>query len=386
MNRDDFPLLKNQPNLIYLDSANTTLKPQIVIDAVRDYYENYSANIGRATYEIGEKATRNFEAARTKVAKFLGAKADEIIFTHSATYGLNQIAVGVKSRLSRGDVILLTRHEHNSNLLVWQKIAAETGAKIQFADDEKVELNRVKIFSFALVSNVTGEIFDYNNLIKKLRNFDALIAIDISQAVGHLRVDVCEIDCDFLTFSAHKMYGPSGVGVLYIRRDLQGKIDPMFYGSQTFAKLDETHFDLLNTPAKFEPGTPNIEGVIGLGAAVDYLQKIGSAKIREHEIELINYFRKLLAQKNLAQFLVAQPQNQTGVFAFSVPETHPHDLALALDADDIAVRAGKACADLIMRNRSLVRGVVRVSFGIYTDKNDLQKFANSFAHAIERLS
>lgn len=384
MKREEFPVLARWEKLVYLDSANTTLKPQCVIDAVRDYYESYSANIGRATYRLSELATKKYDEVREKVGNFIGASTKEIIFTHSATYGLNQIAFGMSGRLKRGDVILLSLHEHNSNLLVWQQVARETGAVVKFVE-EPVDAARVKIFSYALVSNITGQVFEYSDLVHDLRSRGALIAIDATQAVSRMAIDVSALDCDFLVFSSHKIYGPSGVGILYARRELMDEMTPLIYGSQTFADVSRDGFKLLDGVAKFEPGTPNIEGAIGLGVALDFVKSIGFEEIVAHEAELIREFVKAIAESGLEEYLLTDAMPETGVFALNHPRVHPHDIAMLLDTEQIAVRAGKACADLMMQTLGLERGVIRASCGVYTNVDDVRRFVRDYAEAIRRL-
>jgi cysteine desulfurase/selenocysteine lyase len=382
MNRSDFPIFKSHSDLVYLDSANTTLKPQPVIDAVLNYYQNSSANIGRATYQLAEQATIAYNDARQKVAEFINAKSDEILFTYSTTYAINQVAWGLA--LKPNDVILLTEYEHNSNILVWQKVAQKTGAKIAYLDDNP-PLEKVKIFAYTLTSNVTGEVFDHSKLVQVLKNHGALILVDAAQAISKLPIDVAKLNCDFLTFSSHKLYGPSGVGVLYAKAELQAQLEPLVYGSQTFADISRQDFQLLDSVEKFEPGTPNIEGAIGLGAAIDYLNQIGMSKIQQHDQDLVAYAHQQFQKLGLSKYLVAKPQNQVGVLSLSHPNIHPHDFALFLDTDDIAVRAGKVCSDILIQKLKLNRGVVRISFGIYTTKNDIDQFAKGYKKITEQL-
>ncbi|MDR1032880.1 MAG: cysteine desulfurase [Candidatus Nomurabacteria bacterium] len=384
MNREDFPVLIGDHRLVYLDSANTTLKPQCVVAAVNDYYETYSANIGRATYDLSERATVAYGAARQKVADFIGADSSEVIFTHSATYAINQVAYGLAHTLRPGDVILLTNYEHNSNILVWQKIAANTGATVAYLGDD-IQLSNVKIFSYTLASNVTGEVFNHHALIAKLRKQGTKIVVDAAQAVSKLPIDVRRLDCDFLVFSSHKLYGPSGVGVLYARAELQPTLEPLVYGSQTFAEISKHEFKLLNGVERFEPGTPNVEGVIGLGAAVDYLGSIGINKVHEHDQKSVDYILSQLKHAGLLPYLVAQPKQQIGVFSLAHPTIHPHDIAMLLNEQHIAVRAGKACSDILMQQLGLERGVVRISFGLYTFKSDVDTFIASYADIIKEL-
>ncbi len=400
MNRDDFPVLRNNPELIYLDSANTALKPQCVIDAVNSYYTTYSANIGRTSYRLSEIATDAYEGARAKVADFIDASPCEIMFTQSSSYAINQIARGIQHMLRPGDEILLTRHEHNSNLLIWYQLAREIGIKIHFVEDltAKDDLSKVRLFSYSLVSNTTGTLHNYTNLVHKLKEQGVMIAVDISQAVAHLPLSVHKLSCDFAVFSAHKMYGPSGVGVLYIRRDLQDQIEPLVYGSQTFANLDiaNNQFTLLSSPAKFEPGTQNIEGVIGLGAAVDYL--ISSAKgdkgkfkqlntqFYKHEKQLVQHYHQKANELDLTSYIFENTPVDIGVATLSHPNIHPHDIALLMDERyHVAVRAGKACADLVADSAHERRGFIRASFGIYTTSSDIDKFLMAYRRIIDEL-
>ena len=380
MNRKDFPMLCNQPDLVYLDSANTALKPRVVVDAVREYYENYSANIGRATYDLSERATVAYESARHKVARFIGVDDDEIVFTHSATHAVNYAAFGLRKFLRRGDVILLTRYEHNSNIIAWQKIATETGAVIAYLDED-FDVDKVKIFAYTSVSNITGEVFDHRKLVEKIRAHGGLVLVDATQGISRATINV--ENCDFLVFSSHKMYGPSGVGVLFARRNSSVELEPLVYGSQTFAEISPTATKLLGDHTRYEPGTPNIEGVIGLGAAIDFLNQIGMAKIARHDRDLTRYARAKLNENDLSQYLIGDPT--VGVLSLNHPSIHPHDFAMLLNQENIAVRAGMACSDILMQKLGLNRGVVRISFGIYTNKSDIDRFIDGYKNAIRRL-
>ncbi|MDR0397758.1 MAG: cysteine desulfurase [Candidatus Nomurabacteria bacterium] len=386
MNRNDFPIFKNQPSLVYLDSANTTLKPQNVINAVQNYYENYSANIGRTTYDISEHATAAFNDARTKVARFIGAQPSEIIFSHSATHAINQAAFGIMHLLQPGDKILLTEFEHNSNVVAWQQVAKRTGAKIVWIDDNP-NLSDVKIFTYSLVSNITGELFDYRSIVKNVHTQGGLVLVDATQAISRLPINVDQLGCDLLAFSSHKMYGPSGVGVLYARQETMGRLQPLVYGSQTFVSISRASTELLENYAKFEPGTPNIEGVIGLGAAIEYLNQVGMAKIQQHDEQLTTYALKTLQNAALnTTTRSSHIKKQVGVLPLPHPTIHPHDFAMLLNEANIAVRAGKACSDILMQKLELERGVVRISFGVYTTETDIDKFAAEYQEIIARFT
>jgi cysteine desulfurase/selenocysteine lyase len=384
MNRSDFPIFAKRPELVYLDSANTTLKPRPVIDAVADYYNNYSANVGRATYRLAEQATTAYHEARRQVAQFIGASDDEVIFTHSTTHALNQVAWGLRDKLRAGDVILLTEQEHNSNVIVWQKVAAQTGAKLAYLDDDP-PFDRVKIFAYSLVSNVTGEVFDYSKEIATLDRRRTCVVVDAAQAVSKMPLDLAKLDCDFLVFSSHKLYGPSGVGLLYARAKAQTQLRPLVYGSQTFAEISRQSVKLLDGVERFEPGTPNIEGAIGLGAAIKYLNCVGMSKVQRHDQDLVAYALDQLQRHNLAQYLVATPSRQVGVLSLNHPRIHPHDFALLLDQTHIAVRAGKVCSDILMQKLGASRGVVRLSFGLYTTTAEIDKFIAGYTKVLEQL-
>ncbi|MCL1876851.1 cysteine desulfurase [Candidatus Saccharibacteria bacterium] len=393
MNRADFPIFKGQPDLVYLDSANTTLKPRTVIDAVRRYYEDYSANVGRATYDLAERATAQYESTRNLVADFIGANPDEIIFTHSASYAINFAVFGLKKFLHAGDVILLTEYEHNSNIIAWQKVAAETGAEIVYLPSSRAQRGnldrllrsarngkKIKTFSYSLISNITGELFDHRELSAWIRARGGLVLVDATQAVGRMSVDVNELNCDFLVFSSHKIYGPSGVGVLCARSNAQTKLEPIIYGSQTFTSILPQTTELSHDYSRFEPGTPNIEGVIGLGAAIEYVNSV----IATHDQDLTQYAIEKLEQNDLKKYLIGEPQ--VGILSLNHPTIHPHDFAMLLNQKNIAVRAGKACGDILMQKLGLNRGVVRISFGIYTTKTDIDKFIAEYQNAIGRLT
>lgn len=382
MFRDDFPLLVNQPKLVYLDSANTSLKPQIVVNSVKNYYENYSANIGRATYDLSEFATKMYDSARAKIADFINANSNEIIFTHSATYAINQVAFGLQNLLQNGDIILLTEYEHNSNIVVWQKIAAKTGAKIAYID-EKFDENKVKIFSYNFASNVTGEIFNHDELAKKIRARGGFVLIDATQIVGRKSINVADFSCDFLVFSSHKIYGPSGIGALFARSETQSKLESFVFGSQTFSEISRQNVEFLNNNSRFEPGTPNIEGAIGFGAAIDFLNKISMKKVQKHDENLTNYAKNEIEKNGLAKYLIGEPK--IGIFSFNHEIIHPHDFALLLNQENIAVRAGKICSDILMQKLKLDRGITRISFGIYTTKSDIDKFICEYKKIIEKL-
>lgn len=392
--RHQFPMLINHPGLVYLDSANTTLKPRSVIRAVSDYYRHYGANIGRASYQAAAQATAAFSQARQLVADFIGADPDEVVFTASATAGLNQIAFGLVPHLQPGDVILLTLHEHNSNLIPWLEAAHRTGAIIKYIDELSPTefdqlLPRIKIFAYSSVSNVTGQVYGYADITTRIHQHGGLVTVDATQAAAHLIINIKQPACDFLILSGHKLYGPSGVGVLYIKRSQQDNLQPLLYGSQTFTNVSEHNFNLQAGPAKFEPGTPNIEGVIGLGAAIEFINSYGRQRLVTHDQALTSYFYQQVSQLGLQDYLLDQTatsHDYVGVSALAHPTVHPHDIAMLLDQQQIAVRAGKSCADILLHQLGQPRGVIRASFGIYTTTNNIDRFLTAYQQTIQELA
>lgn len=389
MNRQDFPIFKNRPNLVYLDNANTTMKPKSVIAAVTDYYTKYCANTGRTSYENSELATKNFATSRQAVAKLIGAKTNEINFTYSATYAINQVVHSLYKTIKSNDVILLTRHEHNSNLLPWINIVKNTGAKLCYIDDlsnpdlERL-INKVKIFAYSAVSNLTGQSYDYSRISRQIRQAGGYVLVDVNQLVGHQTINIDKLGCDFLMFSAHKLYGPSGVGVLYAKKATTTKLSPLVYGSQTFQYLSDKNFTLVEGPQKFEPGTANIEGVIGLGKAIEYLSNIGLKNIALYELDLKQYLLEKAAHLDLDKYLVKN--NGQHIALFNHPLIHPHDIANLLDSRyHIAVRAGKCCNDLNSAKMHLATGAVRVSWSFYNTKKDIAKFLSAYKEISELL-
>lgn len=394
--RNQFPMLKNNPNLTYLDNANTTFKPTAVIQAVNNYYRHYNANIGRTSYEISNLATTAVQQSRQTVADFIGAKsADEVAFTYSSTYAINQIAFGVKHLLQPGDIILLTLHEHNSNIIPWLKVAQKTGAEVKYVDElERRQwndiLHKVKIFSYSLASNITGEIYNYFEISQQIHQHGGLIAVDATQVAAHCYIDVERMKIDLLVLSSHKIYGPSGIGVLYIRKDLQDQLEPLVYGSQTFSSVSNRNFELLPGMAKFEPGTPNIEGIIGLGAAISWINEIGRDNLINYDQQLTDYFYQIMDECHLVDHIFGRFDRYTdgeiAILALTDDKVHPHDIAMLLDQQDIAIRAGKACADLLVDHFDKRQGVIRVSLAIYNTPDDIKRFALAYQKALKILS
>lgn len=376
----DFPLLANS-DLIYLDSAATSQKPQCVIDALTNYYQTQNANVHRALYGLGEAATAEYEQARKKVAGFINSEADEVIFTKGTTQGLNWIANGFAEQvLKPGDEILISIEEHHSNLVPWQIIAQKTGAKLVYvyltADlnfdyaDFEVKLNsKTKIVALHHMSNVLGNILDISKLAELTHNFGAYLVVDGAQAAAHTVLDMKKFDCDFYAFSGHKMFGPMGIGVLFGKRELLAKMQPVEYGGEMINEVSEQSADFKAAPLKFEAGTQNVAGAIGLGVAIDYLKQVGITNIEKVDLDLSKYAKNKLEE---IDGITIYGHNH-GIISFNLD---PHDVASFLDADDLCLRAGHHCAEPLM-NYLKIPACLRASFSIYNDYSDVDALANS---------
>ena len=387
--KNNFPIFKSkEKNFIYLDSASTSQKPQSVIDSVSSYYDSYSANIHRALYEIGEKATDKYESVREKVRKFMNVPdSHSIIFSSGTTESINLIAYawGTKN-LNNDDHILITEMEHHSNLIPWQLLSSRSNASLDYIllnNDgtleleslEKKILSKTKIISVSHQSNVFGTINPINKIIDEAKKVGAITVIDGAQAVPHMKVDIENLGCDFYAFSGHKMLGPTGVGVLIGRKTILEKMDPFMGGGEMINTVTMEKSTWNDVPWKFEAGTPNIAQVIGLGAAIDYIEKIGIENIHQHEQGLLKYGLEILSQ-NENIVLYGNPEIRGAVIPFNVKNVHPHDLAKFLDTDGICIRAGHHCTQPIM-NRLGINATARASFYIYNTKNDIEKLAES---------
>ena len=387
--KNDFPIFKSkEKNFIYLDSSSTSQKPQSVIDSVSSYYDSYSANIHRALYEIGEKATDKYESVREKVRKFMNVPdSHSIIFSSGTTESINLIAYawGTKN-LNNDDHILITEMEHHSNLIPWQLLSSRSNASLDYIllnNDgtleleslEKKILSKTKIISVSHQSNVFGTINPINKIIDEAKKVGAITVIDGAQAVPHMKVDIENLGCDFYAFSGHKMLGPTGVGVLIGRKTILEKMDPFMGGGEMINTVTMEKSTWNDVPWKFEAGTPNIAQVIGLGAAIDYIEKIGIENIHQHEQALLKYGLEILSQ-NENIVLYGNPEIRGAVIPFNVKNVHPHDLAKFLDTDGICIRAGHHCTQPIM-NRLGINATARASFYIYNTKNDIEKLAES---------
>ena len=393
----DFPILSRQvrgKRLVYLDNAATTQKPKSVIEAEARYYKETNANIHRGIHTLSEEATAQYEDVRKKVARFIGAQAPEsIIFTRSATEAVNLVAFSWgRKYLKPGDEILLSAVEHHSNLVPWQLTAQATGAKLQFipiTSDGLLDLSRIdelltrrtKLVAITAMSNALGSIFPVREIARRADAVGAKVLVDGAQSVPHLPTHVAELGCDFLVFSAHKMLGPTGVGVLYGRPELLDAMDPYQGGGDMILEVWRDHAKWNELPWKFEAGTPNIAGVIAFGAAIDYLNPIGMASIRAHEKELADYALTALAQDPQVHIYGPRDAEKRGaVISFNYGEIHPHDMGTLLDQEGIAIRAGHHCCQPLMRDLG-ISGTARASFYIYNTKEDVDALVATLAKA-----
>lgn len=388
----DFPIFIHHPDLIYLDAAATSLKPQMVIDAEREYLEHYSSNVGRGLYPLAETATEKFEAAREKTAAFIKATgAREIIFTSGTTHSINIAAGLLEPFIQPDNNIVVTELEHHSNFLPWKELTRRKNIELRIAP---IDVNgcidtaallalideHTAIIAFSAISNVTGAISPVSDIVKliKTKNPQAIIIIDAAQAAGHMPLDVTQWNADFVAFSAHKMFGSTGVGVLYGKSRLLETLSPITFGGGMVLDACATETLYQKIPHRFEAGTPNIGGVIAFGAALDYIGSIGLANIRAHEITLTRYALKRLQETFGDAIRVIGPhdvQKRAGIIAFSFESIHPHDIAHLLGENGICVRAGEHCAAPLHRTLHL-DATTRISFSVYNSKEDVDRLIN----------
>ncbi|HEP1800476.1 TPA: cysteine desulfurase [Streptococcus suis] len=389
--RKDFSILDqvvNDEPLVYLDNAATTQKPQQVLDVLADYYQKDNANVHRGVHTLSERATARYEAARQKVADFIHAKSSkEILFTRGTTTGLNWVAQFAKEILQPDQEVIISVQEHHSNIIPWQQACQQTGAKLRYVTLKDGELDldslksmlseKTKLVSLAHVSNVLGSVAPIGEIAELVHQVGAYLVVDGAQSVPHMAVNVQELDVDFYAFSGHKMLGPTGIGVLYGKEELLNRMSPVEFGGEMIDFVYEQSATWKELPWKFEAGTPNIAGAIGLGAAIDYLTEIGMDAIQAHEAELVDYvFPKLQAIPGLTIYGSQDLSKRTGVIAFNLDDLHPHDVATALDYEGVAVRAGHHCAQPLLRYLQ-VPATVRASFYIYNTKADCDKLVEA---------
>lgn len=394
--KKDFPIFKNDKSLVYLDSAATTQKPQVVIDAITEFYYSYNSNIHRGLYKIAEKASAKVEEVRNTTARFINAKnPEEIIFTKSATEAINLVMYSWgKEFIKKDDTIVVTLMDHHSNYVPWQQLAKEKDAKLEVVDiteegaldlkDLKTKTKNASFFCLPLISNMLGTINDVNTIIKEIRkeNKKIKILIDAAQAAPHIKIDVQEIDTDFLVFSGHKMLASTGVGVLYGKKEILEKMPPFLFGGDMIREVGLKNTTYADLPNKFEAGTLQIAEIISLGAAIDYLGRIGFDKIQKHEQILMEYCIDELGKiKNLQ---IYGPEQRVGLVSFTIDKIHAHDIAQVLADDNICVRSGHHCTMPLHRSLG-ISASTRASFCIYNNEEDVVKLINGIKKAVKIL-
>jgi len=393
--KKDFPILHHHSSLVYLDSTATSLKPQVVIDAERDYYSQYGVNIHRGVYNLSQRATEAYEAVREATRAFLNAKSvKEIIFTKGTTEGINLVAHSFGQQLQKGDVILLSEMEHHANIVPWQALVKGIGVELRWipvTKDGDLDLSNIdellkgaKLVAVTQMSNVLGIVNDINYLCHKAHAVGAKILVDGAQSVPHLPVDVQDLECDFLVFSAHKMLGPTGVGVLYAKEEILKTMEPYQRGGDMILEVTKDTASWNELPYKFEAGTPNIAGVIGFGAALKYLNEIGMENIWKHDQELSAYGIEKLSSISGVNILGAGATSPRGaIFAFDLEGVHPHDIGSILDEQGICVRAGHHCAMPLHKKLGFI-ATTRASGYIYTTKEDIDALVSGL-HKVQEI-
>ncbi|EKF8746152.1 cysteine desulfurase [Staphylococcus pseudintermedius] len=397
----DFPILEQQVNgkrLAYLDSTATSQKPKQVIDALSDYYERYNSNVHRGVHTLGSLATDGYEVARETVRRFIHAKYfEEIIFTRGTTAAINMIAHSYgDANVGEGDEIVVTQMEHHANLVPWQQLAKRQGATLKFipmAEDGTITLEavretvseRTKIVAIAHVSNVLGTINDIKAIAEIAHEHGAIISVDGAQSVPHMKVDVQDLNVDFYSFSGHKMLGPTGIGVLYGKREHLNQMEPTEFGGDMIDFVDLYDSTWTDLPTKFEAGTPLIAQAIGLQAAIEYIESIGFDAIHEHEQALTTYAYEQMSQIEGIDIYGPSKDKRAGIITFNLKDVHPHDVATALDTEGVAVRAGHHCAQPLMKWLN-VSSTARASFYIYNTKEDIDQLVEGLKQTKEFFS
>jgi cysteine desulfurase/selenocysteine lyase len=391
--RADFPIFKNNPDLIFLDNASTTQKPQQVIDTLTHYYENYNSNIHRGIYTIAEKATAAYEETRDKVAAFIGTEdRQSIVFTRGTTESINLVASSWGQNLKPGDEVLITEMEHHSNIIPWQLICEKTGASLKYipiSEDGTLDLSntgtyfteKTKIVCVIHQSNVFGTINPIAEIVKMAHDVGALVLVDGAQSVPHHKVNVSQLGCDFFAFSGHKMMGPTGVGVLYTKPALLEEMNPFMGGGEMIREVSMEKSTWNDIPWKFEAGTPNIAQVIGMGAAIDYINKIGMQCISDYEKELLSYANEKL-QNIPGLSIYGKAKEKGAVISFNIGKIHPHDVAHILDTSGIAIRAGHHCAQPIMKYLK-VPATNRASFYLYNTFEEIDSLIEGLTKTVD---
>ena len=393
--KEDFPIFKNR-DIAYLDSGATAQKPQIVIDAINNFYDKFNANPHRGAYTLSVEATAVYEDTREKIAKFINAKhPEEIIFSKNASESLNLLAYSYGlDNLKNGDDVVISIMEHHSNLVPWQFVTQKTGSELKYMyindefelSKEEIEskiTDNTKIVGITHVSNVLGTINNVKEIIKYAHKKGAVVIVDASQSIPHMKIDVQDLDADFLVFSGHKMFAPLGIGVLYGKRELLNKMNPFLMGGDMIEYVYEQETTYAPLPNKFEAGTQNVEGVIGLGAAIDYIQNIGYDKMQELENDVLVYARQELSKLDfLTLYMTPNEKNHSSVISFNIKGVHPHDVASILDSEGVCVRSGNHCAQPLMRFLG-IDSTCRASFYFYNTKEDVDRLVHALNKAYD---
>lgn len=391
--KDEFPILQER-KISYLDSGATTQKPQCVIDAIESYYKECNANPHRGAYSLSIEATEKYESTREKIAKFINARnREEIIFSKNATESLNLIAYSYGlDNLKKDDEVVLSIMEHHSNLVPWQYVTKKTNSKLKFMyinkdyelSKEEIEskiTDKTKVVGITHVSNVLGTINNVKEIIKYAHKKGAVVIVDASQSIPHMKIDVQDLDADFLVFSGHKMFAPLGIGVLYGKKELLNKMTPFLMGGDMIEYVYEQNTTFAPLPKKFEAGTQNVEGVIGLGAAIDYIEKIGYKEIQNVEEAITKYAVNELSKLDFLElYITPHLENHSTVISFNIKGVHPHDVASILDSNGVCVRSGNHCAQPLLRYLGM-DSTCRASFSIYNTKEDVDNLVEALKKA-----
>ena len=391
--KDEFPILQER-KISYLDSGATTQKPQCVINAIESYYKECNANPHRGAYSLSIEATEKYESTREKIAKFINARnREEIIFSKNATESLNLIAYSYGlDNLKKDDEVVLSIMEHHSNLVPWQYVTKKTNSKLKFMyinkdyelSKEEIEskiTDKTKVVGITHVSNVLGTINNVKEIIKYAHKKGAIVIVDASQSIPHMKIDVQDLDADFLVFSGHKMFAPLGIGVLYGKKELLNKMTPFLMGGDMIEYVYEQNTTFAPLPNKFEAGTQNVEGVIGLGAAIDYIEKIGYKEIQNVEASITKYAVNELSKLDFLElYITPHLENHSSVISFNIKGVHPHDVASILDSNGVCVRSGNHCAQPLLRYLGM-DSTCRASFSIYNTKEDVDNLVEALKKA-----
>ena len=390
--KKDFPVLNNNPDLVYLDTGATALKPKCVIDKINEYYDKYGVNVNRGVYELSYEATTEYEETRTLTAKFLNAREKEIVFTKGASNGLNMVALGFgMDYIQEGDEIITTELEHHSNVLPWMNVAKKKNATLKYIELDstgritveafkKTITEKSKVLAITYVSNVMGYITPIKEIIKIAHEHNIIVVVDAAQAVPHMKVDVQDLDCDFLAFSAHKMFGPTGFGILFGKYKYLKKMSPIEYGGDMIDVVEKYEATTKDAPYKFETGTPPIAEAIAFKEAIKYIESIGYDRIHEHEQILLNYAREKLSK--VEGITIYNPTAETAIITFNINKAHPHDAATIFDEYHVALLAGHHCAQLITKWLDCV-ATLRACIYVYNDYHDIDVFVEAVKAAVK---